>query len=877
MRAIKKSVAVALACLPALVGPLAHAQTTPAATTHPMVDYLPREGLVALWSAEGDARDSAGENHGKLKGGATFAPGKFGQAFKLDGQDDYVDFGSPKALQIAGDQTISMWIKPDRLDKKRFLMAKSWNELKVFVTVGGVLNYAYGRDGKPRWEGVLLTTAPGAEHHITSPPWTKLKVQGHRATVRVGEWTHIAAVRNLKAQRSRWYVNGRMVCQGPAPITPTISTQSLWIAKSRHGHPSFSGLVDEVAIWNRALTGEEVRVVCGLSAQAFNPLADGLISLWTGDGHAKDSVGRNHSIDGKGVAYGPDRHGNPNCAFRFSDSGEYVTVPDSDDLDTDDAFTLSAWVCPKAYRTSAGGVGHVIVKWADANPHADYTINFRPRGRIVFQVRDAGEEPAQDEIVSRAPLPKNEWTHIAASFDRGRMKLYINGKLQAEKASETVKHTDRAEYARDDITIGAWWTGKSNFIGTMDDVAIWNRALGPKEVRSVFTARDLLDVLGAPAPAVVRETFRDRIVLDSGKVLKGTIENTGLEVTTFFGKIVLPARRVAGVAPLDPSGGRAWVLLADGQAVVGTLATDAVRLKLSIGSTLRIPLSSVRQIGCRISKDRPASKEVSGPVLDLRSGERLAWTNMKEKLRLRTPYGTVDLPAEALAGIEFDARKAAHRARLSGGSSLCGELLPERLTLSLRLGPQVAVARERLLRLARPIKVVSPPEAAVAIMRNGDRLVGRVGDKALAIRTRFGPVAVPPRSAQEVKFQPPKAGDVPVAVRTWDGTELAGTLVAPSVTFTLVAGGPPLKVPAAQIVSISRSVAMPPPEIRKRLQTLVGQLGAESYKDRAAATKELIEMGPSIAPFLRKHLTSTDPEVRERIRMVLDKLSRQSR
>ena len=47
---------------------------------------LPREGLVALWSAEANARDSAGRNHGKLSGDATFAAGKIGLAFRFDGK-----------------------------------------------------------------------------------------------------------------------------------------------------------------------------------------------------------------------------------------------------------------------------------------------------------------------------------------------------------------------------------------------------------------------------------------------------------------------------------------------------------------------------------------------------------------------------------------------------------------------------------------------------------------------------------------------------------------------------------------------------------------------------------------------------------------------
>jgi hypothetical protein len=50
-------------------------------------------GLLSWWPGEGDATDSLGQHHGTLANGATFAPGYIGQAFQLDGVDDYVELG----------------------------------------------------------------------------------------------------------------------------------------------------------------------------------------------------------------------------------------------------------------------------------------------------------------------------------------------------------------------------------------------------------------------------------------------------------------------------------------------------------------------------------------------------------------------------------------------------------------------------------------------------------------------------------------------------------------------------------------------------------------------------------------------------------------
>lgn len=50
----------------------------------------PPAGMVSWWSGDGHANDIQGANHGTLKNGTTFAPGKVAQAFSFDGADDYV-------------------------------------------------------------------------------------------------------------------------------------------------------------------------------------------------------------------------------------------------------------------------------------------------------------------------------------------------------------------------------------------------------------------------------------------------------------------------------------------------------------------------------------------------------------------------------------------------------------------------------------------------------------------------------------------------------------------------------------------------------------------------------------------------------------------
>ena len=76
-------------------------------------------------------------------------------------------------------------------------------------------------------------------------------------------------------------------------------------------------------------------------------------------------------------------------------------------------------------------------------------------------------------------------------------------------------------------------------------------------------------------------------------------------------------------------------------------------------------------------------------------------------------------------------------------------------------------------------------------------------------------------------------------------------------------------MPADQVAELVSSNPQPPAEIAKRIKELITQLGAASFEDRETASKELIKMGPKIAPML-KAANPDDAEARTRIRSILE-------
>lgn len=200
-----------------------------------------------------------------------------------------------------------------------------------------------------------------------------------------------------------------------------------------------------------------------------------------------------------------DRQGRKNHAVEFH-SGGYLIVPDAEALDTDEQFTLAAWVKPSEFvpvllpemkegedelvypwgKEMARWDGHYIVaKWLSEAIHGDYIFTLTPSGHLGLGVSDYSSGYHWDALHSKRPLKMQQWVHVAATFDRGEMKLFVGAKLVAEKRSTQVTQTSLREYGKDDIYVGALWNNRYNFRGAIDEVCIFNRALSQQEINAL--------------------------------------------------------------------------------------------------------------------------------------------------------------------------------------------------------------------------------------------------------------------------------------------------------------------------------------------------------------------------------------------------------
>jgi hypothetical protein len=234
-----------------------------------------RAGLVALWSAEGNANDSVGGNHGQLMGNVRFAPGKIGQGFALNeaarydnGFSGFSNFRYPPdrgngfvlipanpALNVgAGDGfTLAAWIKPATVSRE-MLIAEYEKVLGTFDGADVGIDFAIQQGTGSLHVNILDVTR--AAHELLSPP----------NVLTPGVWQQVALTYDKASGAAALYLNGAAVAQANfGSIVPQTSFPYLVLgARTTFGsvpnpRSAFAGGLDEVAIYNRALSDSEVR------------------------------------------------------------------------------------------------------------------------------------------------------------------------------------------------------------------------------------------------------------------------------------------------------------------------------------------------------------------------------------------------------------------------------------------------------------------------------------------------------------------------------------------------------------------------------------------------------------------------------------------
>jgi hypothetical protein len=200
-------------------------------------------GLVAAYGFEeasgGSVVDaSANGNTGSIAGATRTASGRFGRALSFDGVDDSVTIADAAVLDLSTGMTLEAWVNPRALSGWRTVLMKESGD--------GLAYGLYAHDNAPRPAGYVRVAGSGADAAASGSTALPLDT-----------WTHLAAT--FDGTHVRLYVNGALVATQPAAGRLLVTAQPLRIGSNLVWGEYFNGRVDEIRVYNRALSAAEIR------------------------------------------------------------------------------------------------------------------------------------------------------------------------------------------------------------------------------------------------------------------------------------------------------------------------------------------------------------------------------------------------------------------------------------------------------------------------------------------------------------------------------------------------------------------------------------------------------------------------------------------
>jgi len=236
---------------------------------------------ISRWALDEEtgttATDSVGGHHGVVNGDAFWTDGIINGAISFDGDGDYIDLGDINEFEFgANDFSITAWFnKNDPVSSSKIIINK----------------YDYGNNGR-QWS---LSIAGGEVSFYTNPDGIAGESVNYLVGNYLNRWVHVVCVR--EGSLKYLYIDGVLANTGPATDVVTGKSAKVMIGcRENVGALSrfFPGLIDEVAIYDRALTANEVGQMYQAGVVKVLGDVDGDLRV---DGADAEQVARNWLVD----------------------------------------------------------------------------------------------------------------------------------------------------------------------------------------------------------------------------------------------------------------------------------------------------------------------------------------------------------------------------------------------------------------------------------------------------------------------------------------------------------------------------------------------------------------------------------------------------
>ena len=448
-----------------------------------------KKGLVFHAKFNGDAEDKSGNgNHGKIHG-ATFTTdrhGKPGKAAIFDGKS---------------------WIEVPGLKLDRHsLTFSAWFKTSDTRYVTSMVSQPGGSTTTGTRIGLLIRKACFATGAGNGPTLLSSK------TLNDGVWHHL--VGTFDKGQLHLYVDGVLQAFAKFEAGPHFPDESVYIGKefrlptTGNDYRYYTGSLDDVRIYNRALPAEQVKTLYDLEkptglekparkvgttgpkkARPVSSLDKGLLNYYPFNGNAKDESGNKNDGKVKGATLTPDRHGKKDSAYQFDGKDDSLLLEKPVFQRGFSSYTISCWVLvDEKHQPNAT----IITDRHGSSCNYKYWIRLGEGEKVASLVWAMFDESVGSTGVDgNKILSPGIWYSVTYVFDseKGVMKMFLNGKKEGEAVNKEIwSRTANPTYigclhgcqkygAKAPV---AFWAG------CIDDVRFYNRALSEQEIKSLY-------------------------------------------------------------------------------------------------------------------------------------------------------------------------------------------------------------------------------------------------------------------------------------------------------------------------------------------------------------------------------------------------------
>ena len=409
--------------------------------------------------------DSSGNGHHGVLKGAQAVQGVTGGAYDFDGTT-HIDGGTNSLGNT--DMTLSMWVRTETVDPA--YVFGGWNPDGPFTQF-------------------TVSVSPGKVNMYSSKTLARIDSS---TMINDGLWHHIA-YQDIGPEM-RIYVDGELEATGDAG---SVTYDNWWWSIGTCGGThTFVGAIDEVRLYDRALSIEEVRK---LRVQTLSP---GMVLHYTFEDFDGTNVLDRSGMANHGMVHGPVRaaDGINGSAYAFDGVDDYIDCGGDASLQITSNVTYCAWV-----RTSnTHPKGQVIVgrRTGDTAYQIGSHLSQSSSGPAHFGVCSDFFEPARTTASWGYPINDGAWHHVAGTYEANTaVTIYVDGVRRGQNTTNVFPSLNARVLP---VYVGRKNANEAHFSGVIDDVQIYASALSPNEVSSVYesgmSARHAkLTVAGNPA------------------------------------------------------------------------------------------------------------------------------------------------------------------------------------------------------------------------------------------------------------------------------------------------------------------------------------------------------------------------------------------